>query len=169
MMDDLFARAPAKKQRKWTGLRHPLEPKELDIHRACADALDQLLMKPAELACYPAGHVQLSPAEVTRLSRVGLKRGWPDILILYEGLLFGIELKRRGGKLSTTRIGRTRKGSPRIYEGQVDVFPRLMAAGMTIAVVHSADEMLAKLRGWGLPLRGHQWEVRRAPEKVAAA
>jgi hypothetical protein len=168
MMDDLFARAPAKKQRKWTGFKMP-EPKEIDIHTACADALDQLLLKPAEWACYPAGHVQLSAAEVTRLSRVGLKRGWPDILILYEGLLFGVELKRRGGKLSTTRIGRTKKGSPRIYEGQVEVFPRLQAAGMTIAIVHSVDELLAQLRGWGLPLRGHQWTARPVTEKVAAA
>jgi len=165
---DLFAKAPAKKQRKWTGFVETV-PLEYDIHVACADALDALLLKPAEWACYPAGATQLSPQQWSRYSKLGLKRGWPDLIILYETLIFGIELKRPGGKLSTTRIGRTKKGSPRIYEGQVDVFPRLKKAGMTIAIAHSVDEMLAQLKAWGIPLRAYHWGDGRAPEKVAAA
>jgi hypothetical protein len=132
------------------------EPLEFDIHQACADALDKLLLPPAVWACYPAGVVQLSSQQAARMTRLGLKRGWPDLLIGFQGL-WGIELKRRGGRLSKTRVGRTRRGSPRILEGQEDIFPRLIASGAfrAIAVAHSVDEMLAQLTAWGIPLGIH--------------
>src|SRR4249920_1619388 len=111
-------------------------------HEACVDALNQLLLPPAEWACYPAGAAQLSPQQQARYSRLGLKRGWPDLLVLHGGL-YGIELKRRGGRLSKTTIARTRRGSPRVLVGQDEMFPRLLAAGMMdIAVAHTVDEML---------------------------
>jgi hypothetical protein len=81
-----------------------------------------------------------------------LKRGWPDVLVLH-GRLFGIELKRRDGVLSKTRLVRTRRGGLRQLDGQVDVFPRLAAAGMAIAVCRTVDEVLATLAGWQVPLR----------------
>ena len=132
------------------------EPLELDIHERCADVLNALLMvPPAFWFTYPAGGVQLTPAQAARFSRIGLKRGLPDIWILYEGV-WCIELKRIGGQLSKTRIVRTRRGSPRILDGQADVFPRLIEAGVRrIAVCHSPEEMLAALERWGIPLRGH--------------
>lgn len=129
------------------------EPLELDLHESLARALDALLLPPAQWACYPAGHVQLAPAEVARLARVGLKRGWPDVIILFEGLVFGLELKRRGGRLSKTFIRRNKRGRLRVYEGQTEVFPRLEAAGMTIAIVTSVEAALFQIRRWGLPLR----------------
>src|SRR5215469_6659832 len=91
-------------------------PLERDIHEACADALDRLLMPPAEWWTYPAGATQLSPQQQARHSRIGLKRGLPDLMVLHGGL-YGIELKRQGGKLSKTRLARTRRGSPRILVG----------------------------------------------------
>lgn len=118
--------------------------------------LDALLAPPAFWFTYPAGGVQLSPAQAARFSRIGLKRGLPDIWILYEGA-WCIELKRHGGELSKTKVVRTRRGSPRILDGQADVFPRLIEAGVRrIAVCHSAEEMLAALKRWGIPLRGHR-------------
>jgi hypothetical protein len=133
----------------------PPEPLELDIHERCAEVLDKLLLPPAMWFTYPAGAVQLSPAQAARLSRVGLRRGLPDIWILFEGA-WCIELKRRGGQLSRTRIVRTRRGSPRVLEGQEDVFPRLIAAGVRrIAVCHTPEGMLAALERWGIPLRSH--------------
>jgi hypothetical protein len=132
------------------------EPLELDIHERCAEVLDKLLLPPAMWFTYPAGAVQLSPAQAARLSRVGLRRGLPDIWILYEGA-WCIELKRQGGSLSKTRIVRTRRGSPRVLDGQIDVFPRLIEAGVRrIAVCHSPEEMLATLHRWKIPLRGHR-------------
>jgi hypothetical protein len=133
-----------------------LEPLEQDIHEACAQALDALLLPPAIWFAMPVGHVKLSAAETARLSRIGLKRGLPDLFFLFEGLVFALELKRKGGRLSKTRIGRTRRGAPRVYEGQEDVFPKLRAAGAAVAVAHSVDEMLAQIRRWGIPLRDHR-------------
>jgi hypothetical protein len=48
---------------------------------------------------------------------------------------------------------RTRSGASRVLDGQVDVFPRLVAAGMLIAVCRSVDEVLAALATWQVPLR----------------
>jgi hypothetical protein len=74
--------------------------------------------------------------------------------VLNDGRLYGIELKRqRNAYLSKTRVVYTRRGSPRVLEGQVDVFPKLEAAGMQIAIVHSVDEMLAQLARWRIPVR----------------
>jgi hypothetical protein len=128
---------------------------EQDIHETVARTLDLLLMPPAMWACYPAGGVQLAPHEAARLVRMGLKRGMPDAIIWYHGT-YGIELKRRGGKLSKTRIGRTRRGAPRIYVGQEEVFPQLLATGAwtAIEVAHSVEEVLAQLAAWRIPLRG---------------
>jgi hypothetical protein len=131
------------------------EPLELDIHEACAQALDKLLLPPAMWCCYPAGAVKLTPAETARLARCGLKRGWPDLLFVMAGLVFSIELKRaRTGRLSKTRVVHTRRGSPRVLEGQEEVFERLRQAGMTIAICHSVEEVLSQLRRWGFPMRG---------------
>jgi hypothetical protein len=129
-------------------------PLERDIHKGCARALDLLLLPPAVWACYPAGATQLSAPQRARYAELGLKRGWPDLLILHGGL-YGIELKRRGGRVSKTTIVHTRRGSPRELLGQEDMFPRLIAAGMTeIVIAHSVDEVLGHLTRWGVPLRG---------------
>ncbi len=133
-------------------LTAPIAP-ETELQEAVADALDLLLMRPATWCAYPAGHIQLSGQAATKLARMGLKRGWPDVLVLH-GVLHGIELKRRGGTLSRTRTVRTRRGSLRIVEGQRDVFPRLEAAGMRLAVCDSVDAVLGALAAWGVPLRG---------------
>ena len=69
------------------------------IHEVCASALARLLAPPAMWACYPAGAVELTAAQHARYARMGLKRGMPDILIFHRGL-WGIEIKRRGGRLS---------------------------------------------------------------------
>jgi hypothetical protein len=132
------------------------EPLEVDIHETCAQALDRLLLPPAMWFTYPAGAAQLSPQQMARYSRIGLKRGLPDIWLLHRGV-YCVELKRRGGTLSKTRVGRTRRGSPRVYVGQAEVFPLLIATGAiaAIAVCVSVDEMLAQCRRWQIPLRVH--------------
>lgn len=127
---------------------------ERDIHEACAETLDKLLLPPAMWFTYPAGATQLSPQQMARLARIGLKRGMPDVWIFYRGV-YCIELKRRGGRLSQTYIGRTRRGSPRVYVGQEETFPKLIATGAieAIAVCYSPDQMIEQLRRWQIPLR----------------
>jgi len=130
------------------------EPLERDVHEACASALDNLLLPPAMWFTYPAGASVLSPQQAARHIRIGLKRGLPDIWILHNGT-YCIELKRRGGKLSKTRIVRTQRGSPRILEGQADTFPKLLASGAVngIAVCYTVDEVLDALDQWQIPHR----------------
>lgn len=137
-------------------LRAPVAP-ELDIHVAVFEALDRLMDPRAVIACYPAGHIQLTPQQAARLARAGLRRGMPDLLIWYEGC-WGLEVKReKGSRLSKTTIGRTRSGAPKILVGQEEMFPRLMASGgfNAIGIVHSIEEAIAQVKAWGIPVRGH--------------
>jgi hypothetical protein len=120
---------------------------EDDLH-AVAQALDVLLLPPAQWTTFSAGH-ELTGQAAAKLARLGLKRSWPDILVLH-----GIELKRVGGTLSRTRTVRTRRGRLRIVEGQRDAFPRLEAAGMRLATCDSVDAVMAQLTAQGVPLRG---------------
>ena len=131
----------------------PVVVPEQNLHEAVARALDLLLLAPAVWTTFPAGSVPLPPQFAAKLYRLGLKRGWPDILILHEHI-YGIELKRHGGRLSKTRLVRTRRGSLRQLDGQADVFPRLIGAGMSIAVCSSVEDVLAALGGWAVPMRG---------------
>ena len=128
-------------------------PLEQELHEAVAALCHRLIAPPAQWAFYPAGAIQLTPAQMAKLSRMGLRRGWPDFLILHQRV-YGIELKRRGGRLSRTRIVRTQRGSPRVLAGQADVFEELEAAGMRISVCHSIEEVVAAWERWGIPLRG---------------
>ena len=134
-------------------LRAPVAAEE-DTQAAVARALAMMLMPPAMWWAMPVGHIQLSAAQAARLSRIGLRRGLPDLMLLHGGRCYGIELKREGsGQLSKTRMVRRANGSLRELVGQADVFPRLEAAGMTIAVCTSVPEVLAQCRAWGLPVR----------------
>ena len=128
---------------------------EDELHASVADALDKLLLPPARWTTFPAGSVPLPPQYAAKLSRLGLKRGWPDVQVVFGGRIWGIELKRRGGKLSRTRIVRTRRGALRELVGQEDEFPRLREAGMEIGVCNSVPAVLAFLAAAGVPLRPH--------------
>lgn len=85
---------------------------------------------------------------------MGLRTGWPDFLIIYRRI-HGLELKREGGELSRSRWVRSRRNPERKrwVEGQREVFPRLIAAGMTIATVQTIEQVRDTLRGWGIPMR----------------
>jgi hypothetical protein len=131
----------------------PVAP-ETDLQESVAAVLDLLLLPPATWAAYPAGHIALTGQQAAKLARMGLRRGWPDLLILH-GTLYGIELKKPGGTLSRTRAVRTRRGGLRILEGQRDSFPKLEAAGMRLAVCEGVDEVLGVLARWDIPLRRH--------------
>ena len=93
-----------------------LQPED-ELHASVADALDKLLLPPAQWTTFPAGSVPLPKQYAAKLSRLGLKRGWPDVQVVFGGRIIGIELKRRGGRLSRTRIVRTRRGGLRELVG----------------------------------------------------
>jgi hypothetical protein len=133
-------------------LTAPIPPED-DLHAAVADALDVLLLPPAVWTTFPAGHMPLPPQFAAKLARLGLKRSWPDILVLHRNL-YGIELKRPGEGLSIARTVRTRRGGLRFVEGQRETFPKLEAAGMQIAACSTVVAVLDALAAWGIPLRG---------------
>ena len=139
-------------------LTHPVIP-ERDIQEACAHALDALLLPPAVWFSAAIGATKLTPAQAAALARAGVKRGWPDLYVItpiaHGSRIIGVELKNRTGRLSKTKIVRTKSGAPRILEGQEDVFLRLQAAGMIIEVARSVDDMLDALERWDVPLRRH--------------
>jgi hypothetical protein len=129
----------------------PVVPED-ELHVAVAELLDFALLPPAMWTCFPAGNVPLPPEYAAKLARMGLHSGWPDFLLVHRGV-FGIELKTANGVLSRTRMVRTRRGGLREIPGQATVFPKLVAAGMCIAVCRSLDEVLGALRDWQVPLR----------------
>jgi hypothetical protein len=69
----------------------------------------------------------------------GAVPGLPDLWLVYQGRLYLIELKRRGGQVS---------------EVQELCHLALRRAGAPVAVCHSTPEVTEALRGWGVPLRG---------------
>lgn len=131
------------------------EPSERDIHVACADLLNMCLAPPAVWAPYPAGVTALTPQQHAQYSRIGIQRGFPDLMIFYKKV-FGIELKARRGRLSKTRVARTRRGGPRMLIGQEEMFDLLLASGAwaAIEVARSVDEVCLLLDIWKIPKRG---------------
>jgi hypothetical protein len=133
-------------------LAAPVIP-EQDLHESCARLLTLAFLPGTEWTHFPAGSMPLDARWAAKLYRMGLKRGWPDFLILHATRLHGLELKRRGGELSQSRYVRTKGGALRWIEGQDEVLPRLEIAGAKIAVCDSLDGVIAALRGWHIPLR----------------
>ncbi len=78
------------------------------------------------------------PIEAAIFKSLGLQAGVPDILAVRDGMLFALELKSAGGKLS---------------DAQIDCQCRLQAAGAYVWTAYSLDEALKSLEFWGL-LRG---------------
>ena len=120
--------------RAWK-LTAPL-PDEVDLQAAGEAAFATLIRPPAEFTAFPAGHLKLTGAQAARLTRIGLKRSWPDHLVLYAGKLIGIEWKKPGETLSRSRWVRTKSGRSRWVEGQREVFPGWLGracAGRTCA------------------------------------
>ena len=114
---------------------------------------------PAVWAPYPAGVTALTPQQFAQYSRVGIKRGWPDLMICYKRM-YGLELKTRRGRLSKTRVDRTRRGSPIERIGQADMFELLIKSGAWggISVARSVYEVCAWLDEWGIPrVGGGSW------------
>lgn len=128
---------------------------ERDMHEAVARALKAVIRKPAFWCAYPAGVVQLSPAQAAAYSRFGLKTGMPDFQIWYNGIWL-IELKTGKGQLTRTRIVKTRQGALREIVGQVERIEELRATGTVrdIAICRSVAQVIDQCERWQIPLKG---------------
>jgi hypothetical protein len=133
-------------------------PNEVDIQAAGEAAFATLIRPPAEFTAFPAGHLKLTGAQAARLTRIGLKRSWPDHLVLHAGKLIGIEWKKPGEGLSRSRWVRTRRGTTRWVEGQQEVFARLAGQGMRGPYVcETVVQALEALEAEGVPMV--RWRV----------
>ena len=78
------------------------------------------------------------PVEAAILQSLGLVAGVPDLIFIYNGKIFALELKTSG-----------RKPTP----AQVATMDAMRSAGATVAVAYGLDEAIAQLENWHL-LRG---------------
>jgi VRR-NUC domain len=76
-----------------------------------------------------------SPIEAKILKAIGTVAGVPDIICIFEGRVYALELKSEGG---------------RVTDVQRVVHERLCEAGAEVAVVHGIDQALAQLEAWNL-------------------
>ena len=78
------------------------------------------------------------PTEAAILKSMGVRAGVPDLICIYRGGVFALELKAEGGKLS---------------DRQREVIELMQRAGATVAVAHGLDAAIQQLETWGV-LRG---------------
>jgi hypothetical protein len=85
--------------------RPPITPVSEEIlHRHVAQFLDVVIKPPMIWTTIPAGGG--GRVRGAKLKAMGLKRGWPDIIVIAPGpKVLGIELKTAVGRLSADQIG----------------------------------------------------------------
>ncbi len=128
----LLALAPGRKvhARKTPVVR----PKEIVLHFAVAKVLRQYCRQDWQWTHIAHGEVR-DIRTAAKLKHMGLKRGWPDfILVPPFGQLHALELKRRGESLS---------------DGQAAFQTWCLANCVPHSVCHTIDEALAVLDAWG--------------------
>lgn len=88
------------------------------------------------------------------LKSMGLVPGFPDLLLIYRGVAFGMELKVVGNDLTET---------------QRATHAALGRAGMDVRVIRSLDDAMLALAAWGIPTRiSGDWVQARPLKRVAA-
>jgi hypothetical protein len=108
-------------------------PTEADIHAAVVDALRRLA-RPGVVWWHTPNGERRDARDGAKLARFGVRAGMPDLFVLIAGRLYGLELKRFGGRLSAA---------------QRDMHMALTVAGATVTTAASIDDALVVLRRWG--------------------
>lgn len=108
------------------------------LQRAITDYLDASLPSSAWWCAIPNGGGR-SKAEAGILKATGVKAGAPDLIIVWDGIFFGIELKAPSGRLS---------------DNQKAACDMIVRAGGFYTVIRSLDELEVYLIAQGVPMRG---------------
>jgi hypothetical protein len=111
---------------------------EAALHKAVADLLDWGLLPPALWTTFPAGWGKLGKATAGRLRGSGLKAGFPDILVFFNGRAVGVELKAADGDIS---------------KQQRAMFLQLYAAGVRVYTCRNTDDVIGVLEQESIPHR----------------
>lgn len=116
------------------------EPSEDELQASIADLLNAILIPgQAEWVHVPAGGYALSPAASARLYRLGLRAGWPDLLVCYAPCRsLWLEVKAVGGV--TSKVQKLK------HEG-------LRRVGHPVVIVRSIGDVLAALEAHEVPFR----------------
>lgn len=116
-----------------------LHATEEQIQAAVAAYLDAALPDDAVWWHTPNGGHR-HPAVAAKLKWQGVKKGVPDVAIIWRGRAIFIELKAHGGRLSPD---------------QLDMHSDLtVARAVVLPIARSVEEVEAFLRTLGMPLRG---------------
>lgn len=130
---------------------------ELDLHRSVADFLSWTVLPPAVWTTFPAGWTAMKKGAAGRLKGCGLKAGMPDLFVFHNGGTIGIELKTQT------------EPSP----AQREIFKQLRAAGVSVFVARSIDDVTQILRAHSIPMRKFSYASRlttsegRRPQELA--
>lgn len=108
---------------------------EGQLHKAVAGLLNKSLRPPAWWTTFPAGGGGADRGR--ELKEKGMKPGVPDILIVYCGRLYGIELKTEKGVTS---------------ESQDECHDELRKCGVDVIVCRSKSDVISALTYWGIPM-----------------
>lgn len=110
---------------------------EQALQRGLIKSLALILTAETRVLHVPNGGFR-SKAEAAILIGMGVMSGFPDLLFISRGRAYGIELKADDGALT---------------QSQREAHPLLIAAGMQIAVAHTAADVIRQIHAWGIPTR----------------
>lgn len=122
-------------------MKHP----EHDLHKAVATyltiVLDPLVTfwTSIDHGMHLAGDAKARARKIARMRAVGVKFGFPDVLIIHESRAYLIELKSEDGVLTGN---------------QEEVNTGLSRAGSSPRICRSVDEVEGVLAAWEIPRKG---------------
>lgn len=129
---DLFM---ARKRRSTKPLAiRAVEPSETQLQISLVQHL-KLLGRKGLLYFHPASGGLRTKSEAAKFKAMGVVPGIPDLIMLYAGKTYGLELKTKRGVVSADQ------------RAMLDAF---RSAGAFAEVAHGIDEALAILNRWGL-------------------
>jgi len=110
-----------------------LGPTEDQVQRAVVDLLARAGAPGLAFTHMPSGGDR-HPVVAAKLKAAGTKAGWPDLLLVIEGRLHGLELKTDRGRLSAA---------------QTAAHAELVRAGAVVETAYGLDEAIEILGRWG--------------------
>jgi hypothetical protein len=117
------------------------------VQRSIIDYLEAVIRPPRFVFAIPNAAVRSRNGKAGN-AVPGLKRGMPDLGLVWHGITYYVEVKTPGRQPLTPkqRLGR-------LSQAQLILIEDLTAAGAEVAVVTSVDDMRRALAALGIPTR----------------